>query len=48
MSFDARGRAGLSISLESTAQIRLLGRSTLLMIYRYSEIDDRATNDEQG
>jgi hypothetical protein len=35
------------VSLESTAQLRLLGRSTLLMIYRYSEIDDRAINDEQ-
>lgn len=34
------------VSLESTAQLRLLGRSTLLMIYRYSEIDDRATDDQ--
>jgi hypothetical protein len=33
------------VSLESTAQLRLLGRSTLMMIYRYSEIDDRATDD---
>jgi len=34
------------VSLESTAQLRLLGRSTLLVIYRYSEIDDRAIHDE--
>jgi len=34
------------ISLESTAQLRLLGRSTLLMMYRYSEIDNRATHDQ--
>lgn len=31
------------VLLESTAQLHLLGRSTLLMVYRYSEIDDRAT-----
>jgi hypothetical protein len=33
------------MSLESTAHLRLLGRSMLLMmIDRYWEIDDRATN----
>jgi hypothetical protein len=34
------------VSLDSTPQFRLLGRLTLSMTYRYSEIDDRATNDE--
>lgn len=29
------------VSLESTAQLRLLGRSTLSMTYRYSEIDEQ-------
>ena len=29
------------VLLESTAQLRLLGGSTLRMTYRYSEIDDR-------
>lgn len=31
----------LPVLLESTAQLRLLGRSTLRMTYRYSEVDDR-------
>jgi hypothetical protein len=33
------------VLLESTAQLRLLGRSTLRMTYRYSQIDDRPTSD---
>jgi hypothetical protein len=36
----------LPVSLESTAQLRLLGRSTLRMTYRYSAIDDRPTNEQ--
>ena len=35
------------VSLETTAQLRLLGASTLRMTYRYSRIDDRTVDDQQ-
>ena len=35
------------VSLETTAQLRLLGASTLRMTYRYSRVDDRTVDDEQ-
>lgn len=39
----------MPVSLETTAQLRLLGSSALRMTYRYSRIDDRAVNDpDQG
>ena len=39
----------LPISLETTAQLRLLGSSKLAMVYRYSHVDDRAVNaDDAG
>jgi hypothetical protein len=38
--------AHVPVLLESTAQLRLLGRSTLRMTYQYSEIDDRVTDDQ--
>jgi hypothetical protein len=31
----------MPVSLETTAQLRLLGSSTLRMTYRYSQIDER-------
>jgi hypothetical protein len=34
------------VSLESTAQLRLLGSSTLLMTYRYTQVDGAAVDDE--
>jgi hypothetical protein len=34
----------LPVLLESTAQLRLLGRSTLRMTYRYSQIDEQPTS----
>ena len=34
------------VSLQSTAQMRLLGRSTLHMTYRYSEVDDRLVEED--
>jgi hypothetical protein len=34
------------VLLESTAQLRLLGPSTLRMTYHYSQIDQRATDDD--
>ena len=36
------------VLLESTAQLRLLGRSTLRMTYRYSHIDQQPIQDEEG
>jgi hypothetical protein len=39
----------LPVSLETTAQLRLLGSSKLVMTYRYSEVDDRAVSaDDAG
>jgi hypothetical protein len=35
----------MPVSLDTTAQLRLLGSSTLRMTYRYSRVDDRAVND---
>jgi hypothetical protein len=35
----------MPVSLETTAQLRLLGSSALRMTYRYSRIDDRAVPD---
>lgn len=35
----------MPVSLDTTAQLRLLGSSALRMTYRYSHIDDRAVND---
>lgn len=37
----------LPVLLESTAQLRLLGRSTLRMTYHYSQIDQWPTRNEQ-
>jgi hypothetical protein len=34
------------VSLETTAQLRLLGSSTLSMTYRYLQIDDRTVEEE--
>lgn len=36
------------VLLESTAQLRLLGQSTLRMTYRYSQIDERPIRDQRG
>ena len=38
--------AFLPVSLETTAQLRLLGSSKLGMTYRYSHVDERAVDDE--
>lgn len=35
----------LPVALESTAQLRLLGRSTLRMTYHYSAVDERPADD---
>ncbi len=35
----------MPVSLDTTAQLRLLGSSALRMTYRYSRIDNRAVND---
>jgi hypothetical protein len=37
----------MPVALESTAQLRLLGSSSLRMTYRYSHIDNRAVDTEQ-
>ena len=34
------------VSLDTTGQLRLLGKSSLRMTYRYSQVDDRAVEDE--
>jgi hypothetical protein len=38
----------LPVSLETTAQLRLLGSSKLAMSYRYSEVDDRAVRPDDA
>lgn len=47
-SYERINGALVPVRLESTAQLRLLGRSTLVMTYRYSQIDRQPTRDEQG
>ena len=37
----------MPVSLESVAQLRFLGRSTLRMTYHYSDVDHRAVTDDQ-
>jgi hypothetical protein len=37
----------MPVSLETTAQLRLLGSSALRMTYRYSHIDEQPVSDEQ-
>jgi hypothetical protein len=37
----------MPVSLETTAQLRLLGSAALRMTYRYSHIDDRAVDDPE-
>lgn len=36
----------MPVSLDSSAQLRLLGSSALRMTYRYSRVDDRAVDDD--
>jgi hypothetical protein len=36
------------VTLDTTAQLRLLGSSALRMTYRYAEVDERAVVDEPG
>ena len=36
----------MPVSVETTAQLRLLGSSTLRMTYRYSHVDDREVEDD--
>jgi hypothetical protein len=43
-SYQRIGGAVVPVALESTAQLRLLGPSTLRMTYTYSEIDGRPVN----
>lgn len=38
----------MPVSLETTAQLRLLGSSTLRMTYRYSHVDHREVEDDPG
>jgi hypothetical protein len=38
----------MPVSLETTGQLRLFGSSALRMAYRYSQIDDRSVEDEDG
>ena len=45
-SYRAVNGAVLPVSLETTAQLRLLGSSKLRMSYRYSHVDDRAVSDD--
>ena len=44
-SYDRIAGVVVPIALESTAQMRFLGRATLRMTYEYSEIDGRAAGD---
>ena len=36
----------MPVSLDTTARLRLLGSAVLRMTYRYSQIDERAVDDE--
>jgi len=36
----------MPVTLDTTAQLRLLGSSALRMTYRYAEVDERAVVDE--
>jgi hypothetical protein len=47
-SYERINGALMPVLLESTAQLRLLGQSTLRMTYSYSQIDQRTVHGEKG